>query len=742
MTGQLQDLTDSFAQRAGAREQEINLAAAIARQLAELRDMESLLSNAVELIQERFNLYHTQIYLLDPGKRELVLRTATGEAGKEMLRRSHRLGVNLTSINASAAVERRTILVEDTLKSHLFKPNPLLPETRSEMAVPLLVGAEVVGVLDLQSTQPEAFGPERQPVFEALAWQLAVAIHNAILFAQVEIAREEAAAHTRRLTQANWHAYLDGVALPEHKSYLYQAGQVLPLTEPRPHGAQDNDLVVPITVAGGQIGEFRLELENKILEEDLDLVNLVAGQVAQQAENLRLLEQAARYQQESEKAARRLTGQGWEAYLSSSASEKYAFVYDQNEGSTREAEEDPEDVRAAYTETLRVQGEVIGDLAVVGIDELGQDEAEILATVAEQLSAHLENLRLYASAQRELAERRRTQEALIKFRLGIEQSTDAVFITDTQGEIIYVNPAFEKVYGYTQAEALGKTPRILKSGLIPQEQYAYFWSALLNKQVVAGEIVNKSKDGRLIPIEGANTPIVDEQGEIIGFLALHRDISERKQAQENLAKRATELQTVAKLSTSISAMSDPKHILQNVVDQAKEAFGLYHAHIYTFDEPRQTLVLSAGAGEVGRQMAAQGWEIPLEQEHSLVAQAARTHQGVIGNDVTTEVNFLPNPLLPETRAEMAIPVLAGEKLLGVLDVQAEQVGRFTQEDVNIQTTLASQVAVTLENAALFQQVQRQAEYEAMINAISQKIQSTTTVESALQVAIRELGMAL
>ncbi|HSF83777.1 MAG TPA: GAF domain-containing protein [Anaerolineales bacterium] len=738
---QIQLLTEEFEHRGREREQEINLAAAVARQLSELRDLETLLGNAVSLIQERFNLYHTQIYLLDPGKRELVLRTGTGPAGVEMLRRKHRLVVNLASINGSAAVEKRTVIVENTENSKLFKPNPLLPGTRSEMAVPLLVGDEVVGVLDMQSKKPGAFSRERLPVFEAMAGQLAIAIHNASLFSEVDKAREEVAAHAWQLTQTHWQNFQDGIAQPEYSGYLYRAGTIQPLREPSPDESQGSRQEVPITVSGGQIGKFVFDLEEQVFEEDLELVRSIARQVAQQAENLRLLDQTERYRLEAERAARKLLSQGWEAHLSGSKPQPIAFVYDQNEVTPWETNQG-EAFRATFSEGLKIQGMEIGELAVAGADELGEDGAEILAVVAERLSAHLENLRLFASAQRELAERQRAQEALIKFRLGIEQTTDAVFITDTQGEIIYVNPAFEQVYGYSSEEALGKTPRIIKSGLISQEQYQQFWAALLDKQVVAGEIINKHKDGRLIPIEGANTPIVDEQGVIIGFLALHRDISDRKQAQENLTKRATELETVAKLSTHISAMSDPLQIIQNVVDQAKEAFGLYHAHIYELDERRQILVLAAGAGTVGRQMAAQGWEIPLEREHSLVVQAARSHKGLISNDVTAEANFLPNPLLPDTQAEMAIPIMAGEKLLGVLDVQSEQAGRFTQEDVNIQTTLASQVAVALENARLFQQVQYQAEYEAMINTISQKIQGTTTVEGALQVAIRELGRAL
>jgi GAF domain-containing protein len=115
---------------------------------------------------------------------------------------------------------------------------------------------------------------------------------------------------------------------------------------------------------------------------------------------------------------------------------------------------------------------------------------------------------------------------------------------------------------------------------------------------------------------------------------------------------------------------------------------------------------------------------------------------VVVNDVQADPNFLPNPLLPKTRAEMAVPMLVSGKVIGVLDVQSEQVNRFTDTDVNIQTTLASQIAVALQNARSFTNAQKQAERETKLNLIAQKIQSTATIEEAMQIAARELGHAL
>jgi GAF domain-containing protein len=141
-------------------------------------------------------------------------------------------------------------------------------------------------------------------------------------------------------------------------------------------------------------------------------------------------------------------------------------------------------------------------------------------------------------------------------------------------------------------------------------------------------------------------------------------------------------------------------------------------------------------------MVSEKRSIALDSERSLVARAARTREGVVVNDVTAAPDFLPNPLLPDTRSEMAVPMIVAGKIIGVLDVQSETINRFTDVDVSIQSTLASQVAVALQNTRSFSQSQRQAERETAVNLITQKIQNTTTIEAALQMTARELGHAL
>lgn len=212
--------------------------------------------------------------------------------------------------------------------------------------------------------------------------------------------------------------------------------------------------------------------------------------------------------------------------------------------------------------------------------------------------------------------------------------------------------------------------------------------------------------------------------------------------EERVAARTRYLSTVAEVSTATSTILETRKLLQEVVDLTRERFNLYHAHIYLLDDEGKNLVLAAGAGEPGRIMAANGHSIPLEREQSLVARAARERKVVIVDDVTQAPDFLPNRLLPDTRSEMAIPLIVGERLLGVFDIQSNKVELSTDAEVSVATTMASLVATSIQNARSFEQSQKQAQFESLVNAIGQKIQRATSIEETLKVGIRELGLAL
>lgn len=180
------------------------------------------------------------------------------------------------------------------------------------------------------------------------------------------------------------------------------------------------------------------------------------------------------------------------------------------------------------------------------------------------------------------------------------------------------------------------------------------------------------------------------------------ETQEALEEAEGLLKR---LETTATLSGYLVSILDFEQLLQEFVTQVKERFDYYHVHVYILDEGEQDLQMQAGYGEPGRIMKERGHHIPLNAQTSLVARAARNRKVVHIDDVRQIPDWLPNELLPETRSEMAVPIIAEDKVIGVLDVQSKWVAGLDQGDAGLLQSVANQVAVAIANVELFEEVE-------------------------------------
>jgi len=226
-----------------------------------------------------------------------------------------------------------------------------------------------------------------------------------------------------------------------------------------------------------------------------------------------------------------------------------------------------------------------------------------------------------------------------------------------------------------------------------------------------------------------------------GFEANLRQMQEMTiSLEQRIVDRTRALETSIAVGRQLSTILDPNELVTEVVTQVQAAFNYYHVHIYLLDESHQNLILTGGTGEAARVMLANDHKIPIGK--GLVGRAAASHDITLVPDVSVEPDWLPNPLLPDTKAEIAVPIELSNEVFGVLDVQHNVIDGLSNDDARLLQSVASQVAIALRNAQLFAETRRQANREARINVIGQEIQKASDIETVLKTAVRELGQAL
>jgi GAF domain-containing protein/HAMP domain-containing protein len=317
MTRQLRELMEGLEQRVAERTRELEhravqlaTAAEVSRNATSVLDPDELMHQTVNLIRDRFGLYYVGLFLLDEAKRWAVLRAGTGEPGHQMLKAGHRLQVNEESMISWCITHGQARIALDVGKEAVHFDNPLLPETRSEMALPLISRGQVIGALTVQSTETAAFSDVDISVLQTMADQVAVAIDNARLFREVQSSLEEAQAIHQHYLREAWEGF---TPLPETLlRYQYtepgvtSSGEawLLAMTKAVQQGdaitAADGregvELAVPIILRGQTIGALGLRRDEADLwtADDIAVVEAVAEQVALTLENMRLFEETRR----------------------------------------------------------------------------------------------------------------------------------------------------------------------------------------------------------------------------------------------------------------------------------------------------------------------------------------------------------------------------------------------------------------------------------------------------------------
>jgi len=298
------------------RSRQLQTVADVARGIAQTQELGPLLNTIVSLISNRFGFYHVGIFLLDDQNKYAVLRAANSEGGKRMLARQHRLEVGQVGIVGYVTGSGKPRIATDVGADAVYFKNPDLPQTRSEMSLPLIVGEKIIGALDVQSTEANAFTQEDTELFATLADQVAIALYNNQLYQATRQSLEESQILHRQYLQQEWirdskerksSSFIytpQGITSagseesPEVKKAIKTGEPVIIPSDPKVPGSPKIEMVVPIRIRGEAIGVIRLRENTSIRSgwtaEEINTIKAVADQIGLALETARLFEQTVR----------------------------------------------------------------------------------------------------------------------------------------------------------------------------------------------------------------------------------------------------------------------------------------------------------------------------------------------------------------------------------------------------------------------------------------------------------------
>jgi len=291
-----------------------------------------------------------------------------------------------------------------------------------------------------------------------------------------------------------------------------------------------------------------------------------------------------------------------------------------------------------------------------------------------------------------------------------------------------------------EAEALAPAYRLLTSTLIAGVLVGFFilLIAYVLSGQIAGPIQQLTDTARLITQGDLSQQAQINTNDETGVLADAFNLMTQRLTQlidtleERVRNRTQRLEMIAVIGERLTSILNLDTLLVELVNQIKDNFNYYHVHIYLLDAAKEKLVVAAGTGAAGKEMVARGHNIALTASTSLVARAARRRELVLVDDVRQAPDWLPNTLLPDTHSEIAVPIIAEDRVIGVLDVQSNQVAGLDKGDMDLLRSLANQIAIALTNAQLYQ-----TEYE-LRQAEAERAQELTNLNANLKATQAEL----
>jgi PAS domain S-box-containing protein len=605
----------------------------ISQEVAAATELNELFERVVNLTKERLGYYHTQLLRYDPVQDAVTLIRGYGETGQKMLEAGHKMPMGSGLIGTAAATGET--LIRSTLTEDLtWQPNPLLPDTKGEIAVPIKWQDNVLGVLDVQSNEAGALTEDDRLLLESLCGQIAVAIHSTELLEELRTSRERYELSVAGSNDGlwDWDMVTNNIYFsPRWKEMIGYGEDELnngfadfeSLLHPDDHDrvlAYVNDYVT------GKIphydtefrflhkdGSYRwIRARGVVVRNAAGVPLRMAGSHTDITEQRKAQEDMAERLEEINRLYRSMSHEGWKTYRAT-ADLPAGFMFDQT-GVKPLEDAIPAKDSFANVPMKVLGGEVVGNLAVADDPQrpMSQDDLQFLQQVSEQIALALESARLSAQTQSALAQTEKLSEAGLRFTRATDLQELVQIAVETLG-ITQINRAVLETFSYNSADEV-----------VGMDVIANWWSGTGREPTA----VNTHYTPESLPI------------------------------------------------------------------------------LKLFITPEPMFIANAFHDE------------RIDEVSMQVVRLLNVH------------------------AVAVLPLFLADRQIGVLLLESEEIHEFNQDEIRVFSAMGPLISTVLENRRQFERARQQAEREGLLNVISQKIQSATSVEAVLQIAARELGHAL
>jgi len=731
------------------RARQLQTAAEVSRAASSILDVNELIQEAVNLVQERFDLYYAGLFLVDrdgewtdePG-RWAVLRAGTGAAGLQMKARGHKLEIGGSSMIGQCVAHGQARVSLDVLQEPGRFQNPLLPDTRSELALPLVARNEVIGAISIQSEHENAFTQEDIAVLQTMADQVAIAIQNARLFNQTQSTLAE-------------------------QETLYQASADLT-------AAQSFDDVLRVlqryTLLGNSPLTVGLHLFDHAWEKNRPAEWMIPMATWRVEEARRAMP----------KPPERVPIRPWA---------RSGNIFNPTESAiVQDIESDPrldEELRSLYLKTLHarslvlapisVGGKWIGHVAALYRYSIDPPPADIrrLNTLATQAAVVIQNLQnaehtrqraalleKLANVQTALSQARNEDEivsalsqastpehrpSLITLRYTYVDEDNQPLYSESvahwqDGQLVHTQETFHIDLRTSDMQRLKERVRDTSVLFFEDVQQAAEQAPETLRKMAAQAgmhgmaLLLLASGGRwqgaaIINWREAHTFSEEERfllenmaRPLAEVVARRRAYIAQREARQESERRALQLQAASEIARETTGTLSLGDLLERAIILIRERFNLYHAAIYLMDESRLNAGIRAAAGTGADAM------LRDETQHqvgapTVIGQVTLEGEALTVDDLQNNETYQPPEHLPESRSEVCLPLRVGNRIIGALDAHSNQPRAFTREDLPALQILADQLAIAVDNARSYELANQRAQEMSQLFEISRTLSS-------------------